>query len=56
MIVEPANLKPRRFSSFASASDSGDVAGIWLDVFQRFTTGLPPTKLQMKSSKLPCSR
>ena len=52
MIVEPTNLKPRFFSSSASASDSFDVAGICLVCCHRFTIGLPPTNYQMNLSKL----
>jgi hypothetical protein len=47
MIVEPANLKPRRLRSAASASDSLVRGGICFVVFQRFTIGRPSTKLHI---------
>ena len=55
MIVEPTNLKPRAFSAFENASDSGVRAGTSFIVRRAFTIGAPPTKLHANFAKLPDS-
>ena len=47
MMVLPVNLKPRRFRSALSSSDSLDEAGSCDNSAQRFTFWRPPTKPQM---------
>jgi len=45
-MVEPTKRKPRSRSDWLNASDSGVRAGTSAIERGRFTSGLPPTKLQ----------